>query len=142
MNREEIKKVIPHREPFLLVDEVTFIKKGERATGIKKIDLKEPWFKGHFPGYPIMPGVLTVESLAQLGAICLMEEGELPILGKIEKFSFKKPVFPGDELELEVNVAWKRKNAAKIHGVAMVKGEIVGEGDILAAIKRKEELRR
>ena len=142
MTKDKIKKIIPHREPFLLVDEVTFIKKGEVAKGLKKVRIDEPWFKGHFPDYPIMPGVLTVESIAQLGAICLMEGEELPILGKIERFFFKRPVFPGDTLELEVNVVWKRKNIAKIHGVARVKEEIVGEGDILAAIKKEKELRR
>ena len=112
LNQEQIKKIIPQREPFLMIDEVENYVPGESCTAYKKVREEEYYFKGHFPGNPIMPGVLIVESLAQTGAVAIlsMEEnkGKNALFGGIDKLRFKKQVVPGDTLKLEVKII-KRK---------------------------------
>ena len=107
LNKEEIKKIIPQREPFLMIDEIEDYIPGESATAYKNVETSEWYFKGHFPENPIMPGVLIVESLAQTGAVAILSleenKGKNALFGGIDKMKFKKTVVPGDRLKLEVN---------------------------------------
>ena len=106
LNLEQIKKIIPHREPFLLIDKVLELEPGKRVLAVKKLSNEEPWFRGHFPNYAVQPGVLTIEMLAQAGAVCVlsMEQnaGKIALFGGIEKARFKRPILPGDEVLLAV----------------------------------------
>ena len=138
LNKEEIKKIIPQREPFLMIDEIEEYTPGESAIGYKNVDESEWYFKGHFPGNPIMPGVLIAESLAQTGAIAIlsMEEnkGKNALFGGIDKMKFKKMVTPGDRLKLEVKII-KRKGPIGIgEAIATVEDKIVAKGELTFAI--------
>lgn len=138
LNKEEIKNIIPQREPFLMIDEVETYIPGQSATAYKYVDEKEYYFKGHFPGNPIMPGVLIVESLAQTGAVAIlsMEEnkGKNALFGGIDKIRFKKQVTPGDTLKLEVKII-KRKGPIGIgEAIATVDGKVVAKGELTFAI--------
>lgn len=137
-NKDEIKKIIPQREPFLMVDEIESYIPGQSAIGYKNVNNDEYYFKGHFPGNPVMPGVLIVESLAQTGAYAILSEeenkGKNAIFGGIEKMRFKRMVVPGDRLKLEVNII-KRKGPIGIgEGIASVNGEIAAKGEFTFAI--------
>lgn len=138
LNKEEIKKIIPQRDPFLMIDEVEEYVPGESAIAYKHVDENEYYFKGHFPGNPIMPGVLITESLAQAGAIAIlsMEEnkGKNALFGGIDKMKFKKMVVPGDNLKLEVKII-KRKGPIGIgEAIATVDGKIVAKGELTFAV--------
>lgn len=138
LNKEEIKKIIPQREPFLMIDEIEEYKPGESAIGYKNVDESEWYFKGHFPGNPIMPGVLIAESLAQTGAIAIlsMEEnkGKNALFGGIDKMKFKKMVTPGDRLKLEVKII-KRKGPIGVgEAIATVNEKVVAKGELTFAI--------
>ena len=138
LNKEQIKEIIPQREPFLMIDEVREFIAGKSATAIKYVNENEWYFKGHFPGNPIMPGVLITESLAQTGAVAIlsMEEnkGKNALFGGIDKMKFKKMVVPGDELKLEVNII-KRKGPIGVgEAIATVDGKIVAKGELTFAI--------
>lgn len=106
LNLEQIKKIIPHREPFLLIDKVLELEPGKRVVAVKKLSENEPWFKGHFPSYAVQPGVLTIEMLAQAGAVCVlsMEQhaGKIALFAGIDKARFKRQILPGDEITLVV----------------------------------------
>jgi len=138
LNKKEIKEIIPQREPFLMIDEVEEYTPGEKAIAYKNVDINEWYFKGHFPGKPIMPGVLIAESLAQAGAIAIlsMEEnkGKNALFAGIDKMKFKKMVVPGDRLKLEVNII-KRKGPIGVgEGIATVNGNLVAKGEFTFAI--------
>lgn len=138
LGKEEIEKIIPQRDPFLMIDEVEEYKPGKMAIAYKNVNENEWYFKGHFPKNPIMPGVLIVESLAQAGAIAIlsMEEnkGKNALFGGIERMKFKKMVVPGDKLKLEVNII-KRKGPIGIgEGIATVNGKIVAKGELTFAV--------
>lgn len=138
LNQEQIKKIIPQREPFLMIDEVENYVPGESCTAYKKVREEEYYFKGHFPGNPIMPGVLIVESLAQTGAVAIlsMEEnkGKNALFGGIDKLRFKKQVVPGDTLKLEVKII-KRKGPIGIgEAIATVDGKVAVKGELTFAI--------
>ena len=138
LNKEEIKKIIPQREPFLMIDEVEEYTPGESCTAYKKVREEEYYFKGHFPGNPIMPGVLIVESLAQTGAVAIlsMEEnkGKNALFGGIDKLRFKKQVVPGNVLKLEVKII-KRKGPIGIgEAIATVDGKLAVKGELTFAI--------
>ena len=138
LNKEGIKNIIPQREPFLMIDEVEEYVPGESAIAYKHVDGNEYYFKGHFPGNPIMPGVLIVESLAQTGAVAIlsMEEnkGKNALFGGIDKIRFKKQVVPGDILKLEVKII-KRKGPIGIgEAIATVDGKIVAKGELTFAV--------
>ncbi len=138
LNKEEIKKIIPQREPFLMIDEVEQYVPGESCTAYKKVREEEYYFKGHFPGNPIMPGVLIVESLAQTGAVAIlsMEEnkGKNALFGGIDKLRFKKQVVPGNVLKLEVKII-KRKGPIGIgEAIATVDGKLAVKGELTFAI--------
>lgn len=138
LNKEEIKEIIPQREPFLMIDEIEEYTPGESAIGYKNVDESEWYFKGHFPGNPIMPGVLIAESLAQTGAVSIlgMEEnkGKNALFGGIDKMKFKKQVVPGDTLKLEVKII-KRKGPIGIgEGIATVDGKLAAKGEFTFAV--------
>lgn len=138
LNKEQIKEIIPQREPFLMIDEIEEYTPGESAVGYKNVDESEWYFKGHFPGNPIMPGVLIAESLAQTGAIAIlsMEEnkGKNALFGGIDKMKFKKMVLPGDKLKLEVKII-KRKGPIGVgEAVATVNEKVVAKGELTFAI--------
>jgi len=138
LNIEEILTILPHRPPFLLVDRVLEIEDGVRAVGVKNVTMNEPFFVGHFPGRPIMPGVLIVEALAQVGAVALLRlpehAGKLVYFAGIDTMRFKKPVTPGDTLRLEVTLDKLRRRIGKGHGIATVDGTVVAEGDLMFAV--------
>ncbi len=135
----EILKILPHRYPFLLIDRVLELRRKERIVAIKNVTINEPFFNGHFPGLPIMPGVLIVEAIAQAGGALLLTEVEdrndkVMVFTGIERAKFRRPVSPGDQLRIEVEVmAWRaipRMVAVKMHGVASVAGKRVAEATV------------
>ncbi len=133
-----IRTIIPHRYPFLLIDTIVELSPGERAVGIKNVTANEPFFQGHFPDYPVMPGVLIVEAIAQVGAVAMLSqpdrEGQLALFAGIEKVRFKRQVKPGDSLRLEVELGQIRRNIGSGTGTATVNGEIACRGDFLFAL--------
>ncbi|GIV98263.1 MAG: 3-hydroxyacyl-[acyl-carrier-protein] dehydratase FabZ [Herpetosiphonaceae bacterium] len=135
---EEILEIIPHRYPFLLVDRIVELEPGVRAVGIKQVTINEPFFQGHFPGRPIMPGVLIVEALAQAGAVAVLSEpenkGKIPFFTGIDGVRFRKPVVPGDTLRLEMRMDRMRRNIGKGTGIATVDGQTVAEGSFMFAL--------
>lgn len=138
LNKEEIKKIIPQRDPFLMIDEVEEYVPGESAIAYKHVDENEYYFKGHFPGNPIMPGVLIVESLAQTGAVAILSmkenQGKNALFGGIDKLRFKKTVVPGDTLKLEVKII-KRKGPIGIgEAIATVNDKILAKGELTFAV--------
>ncbi len=136
---EDIKRVIPHRYPFLLVDRITGLKVGESAVGIKNVTGNEEFFNGHFPDTPVMPGVLIVEALAQVAGVCLLSmtnnQGKTPFFMGLDQVKFRKPVFPGDQLELSIQVLKLRGNTGKVEARASVDGQIHVEGILSFFIK-------
>lgn len=139
---DEIKKILPHRYPFLLVDRVIEVEDGVRAVGIKNVSANEPFFQGHFPDYPIMPGVLIVEALAQVAGIAVLHAGQkdnmLTLYAGIDKCRFKDQVRPGDQLRLESEIVRFRAGFAKAKGVASVDGQVVCEAEMMFALKEAE----
>jgi 3-hydroxyacyl-[acyl-carrier-protein] dehydratase len=140
---EEIKAIIPHRYPFLLVDRIEELEEGVRAVGIKNVTINEPFFQGHFPEYAVMPGVLIVEALAQVGAVAmLMKEenrGRIGFLAGIDNFRFKQQVRPGDTLRLEVEITRLKGAIGKGTGRATVDGKLAAEGELMFALGEKKE---
>ena len=134
----EIQRIIPHRYPFLLVDRVIELEPGQRAVGIKNVTMGDPFFQGHFPGYPVMPGVLIVEALAQVGAVGLLTtdqfKGQLALFAGIEKVRFKRQVKPGDTLRLEVDLGQVRRGIGTGTGTATVAGELACRGEFMFAV--------
>ncbi|HTE87067.1 MAG TPA: 3-hydroxyacyl-ACP dehydratase FabZ [Dehalococcoidia bacterium] len=133
-----ILATLPHRYPFLLVDRVLEVEAGRRAVGLKNVSLNDWFFQGHFPGRPIMPGVLIIEALAQLVAIALLtetgNEGQIPYFAGIDACRFRRPVVPGDVLRLEAELTRARARVGKGHGRATVDGQLVAEADMLFAL--------
>lgn len=138
----EIKSYIPHRYPFLLVDKIIDIEE-KKIVGIKNVTVNEPFFQGHFPDHPVMPGVLIVEALAQTcGVLVLKREenkGKLAYFASINNAKFRKPVFPGDVLRLEIEVTKHRSKVVQAHGVAKVGDDVAAEADVLFSIVETEE---
>ena len=138
LNKEEIKKIIPQREPFLMIDEVEEFIPGESAIAYKNVNENEGYFKGHFPGNPIMPGVLITEALAQTGAVAIlsMEEnkGKNALFGGIDKLRFKKQVIPGDVLKLEVKIIKTKGPVGIGEAIATVDGKVTAKGELTFAI--------
>lgn len=135
----EIMEMIPHRYPFLLIDRVRDIVAGERAVGIKNVTINEPFFEGHFPGHPIMPGVLIVEAMAQTSAVLVVDtmgkkENRVVYFMTIDQARFRKPVMPGDQLELTVTKERSRGNVWKFKGEAHVAGRLMAEAVFSAMI--------
>ena len=142
-DQSAIKRILPHRYPFLLVDKIVEIELGKRIVGIKNVTVNEPFFIGHFPGHPIMPGVLICEAIGQTGGIMLLDgsadpEENIVYLMGLDKVKFRKPVLPGDQLVMEVDLLALKKSFCKIAGKAYVNGEIVCELEMTAAIMKKD----
>ena len=138
-----IRELIPHRYPFLLVDRIEEVEPGVRAVGIKNVTQNEPFFEGHFPDYPVMPGVLIVEALAQVGAVGVMAKeefrGKLALFAGIDGVRFRRQVIPGDVLRLEVEISRLRGSAGRGKGSATVNGERVCEADLMFAFADRVE---
>ena len=138
LKKEEIKKIIPQREPFLMIDEVEEYTAGESAIAYKNVKEEEWYFKGHFPGNPIMPGVLIAESLAQTGAVAILSleenQGKNALFGGIDKMKFKKMVVPGDRLKLEVKIIKQKGPIGVGEAIATVEGKIVARGELTFAV--------
>jgi UDP-3-O-[3-hydroxymyristoyl] N-acetylglucosamine deacetylase/3-hydroxyacyl-[acyl-carrier-protein] dehydratase len=139
---EDIMRVLPHRYPFLLVDRILEIEENKRVVGIKNVTINEPFFQGHFPGHPIMPGVLIVEAMAQVGGMLLlgpMEDPESKVVYfmSLDNVRFRKPVRPGDQIVFEVEIIQIRGKIAKTRGVARVDGEVVAEAEMAAMVRDK-----
>lgn len=137
---EKILEILPHRWPFVMVDRVTEVIPHQRIRGHKSVSMNEPWFMGHFPKHPIMPGVLILESLAQIGGILAYASEPfdastslLYFLG-IDKAKFRRPVVPGDRLDLEVSIIHHRTNVWKLRGEASVDGTLCAQGELLASV--------
>ncbi len=138
-----IMRIIPHRYPFLLVDKIIEFEPGSSITGIKNVTINEPFFQGHFPGHPIMPGVLILEGMAQAGGIMLLNQLDNPqdyvaYFASIDNVKFRKPVLPGDTLRYEMKVLSLKKSLSKMHGEAFVGKDKVAEGDFMAMLQEKE----
>lgn len=142
---KKILQVIPHRYPFLLVDKITELKPGEKAAGLKNVTINEPFFQGHFPGEPIMPGVLIVEALAQVGAVAVLSMPEnankLALFTGINNFRFKQMVKPGDQLELEVEMTKMRGGLGKGEAKAVVEGKTAASGELWFAVVDRDKLK-
>ncbi len=138
LNKEEIKQIIPQREPFLMIDEVEEYKAGESAVAYKYVNEEEWYFKGHFPGNPIMPGVLITESLAQTGAVAILSleenKGKNALFGGIDKMKFKKMVVPRDKLKLEVKIIKKKGPIGVGEAIATVEDKVVAKGELTFAL--------
>ena len=135
---QEIEKLLPHRYPFLLVDRILELE-DMRVVGIKNVTINEPHFTGHFPGYPVMPGVLIIEAMAQVAGVMVLSripdrEKKLVFLATIEEAKFRKPVNPGDQLRLEVNILRLKPSVAKMHCEATVDGARVAEADLVCTL--------
>lgn len=140
----EIQKILPHRYPFLLVDRVLEYEKLKRVVAIKQVTANEPFFQGHFPGMPVMPGVLQIEALAQTGAILILNEiddrdNKIPFFTGIENARFRRPVVPGDTLTLTVEALRVGSKIQKMRGVATVDGQVTAEAEILCVIANRSD---
>ncbi|ANS76132.1 3-hydroxyacyl-[acyl-carrier-protein] dehydratase FabZ [Paenibacillus yonginensis] len=138
MDVREIQQIIPHRPPFLLVDRILEMEPGKRAVGIKNVTINEPFFTGHFPEYPVMPGVLITEALAQVGATAILtledNKGKIGFLAGLDGFRFRGQVVPGDTLRLEVEIIRVKGSIGKGKAVAKVEDKVVAEGEIMFAL--------
>jgi 3-hydroxyacyl-[acyl-carrier-protein] dehydratase len=141
---KDIIKILPHRHPFLFVDMITELEVGERVVGIKNVTINEYFFTGHFPGKPIMPGVLVIEAMAQVGGILarlsepesMTNKGDKAIyFVAIDKVRFRKPIFPGDQIIFELTAMRKGSRIWKMKGKAMVNKEIAAEAELVAALR-------
>jgi UDP-3-O-[3-hydroxymyristoyl] N-acetylglucosamine deacetylase/3-hydroxyacyl-[acyl-carrier-protein] dehydratase len=139
---EDIMRVLPHRYPFLFVDRILEIEENKRIVGLKNVTINEPFFEGHFPGHPVMPGVLIIEAMAQVGGMLLMgsvkdAESKVVYFMSLDNVKFRRPVKPGDQIRFELDVIQIRGPVCKMHGVGKVDGEVVAEADMAAMVRDK-----
>lgn len=140
----ELLDVLPHRYPILLVDKILEInEEGTKCRGLKNVTINEPFFQGHYPGNPIMPGVLIIESMAQVGAALLMKNpalaGRIPLIGSIENVKFRRMVRPGDQLIHDIEILWVKGNVGKMDAVATVDGEVAAKMVMLFKLSEKDK---
>jgi beta-hydroxyacyl-ACP dehydratase FabZ len=141
LNIEEIRELLPHRYPMLLVDRILDMNE-TRIVGIKNVSMNEPFFMGHFPDFPVMPGVLIIEAMAQVAGVLVLKSlggrnEKLVLLASVEEAKFRKPVIPGDQLKIEMTVERRKATVAKMRGVATVDGHIVAEAVVMCKLADK-----
>jgi beta-hydroxyacyl-ACP dehydratase FabZ len=141
---QEILKILPHRYPMLLVDRILEWEDGKRIVGLKNVTANEPHFQGHFPGAPVMPGVMIIEAMAQCGAVLFLKdlddrEEKLFYFGGIDKARFRRPVVPGDQLILELEVLQQRAQSARLRGIGRVDGKVVAEAEMMSIMADRPE---
>lgn len=139
MEVEKILELLPHRYPFLLVDRVLEVQGTQKIVGLKNVTFNEPFFQGHFPGHPVMPGVLIIEAMAQTGGLLLMDQipdraSKVVYFMALDNVKFRKPVVPGDQLRMEVEMLQFRGKVARMKGTALVDGKIAAEAEMLAGV--------
>lgn len=139
----EIRRILPHRYPMLLVDRIIELEP-ERVVGIKNVTANEPFFNGHFPDFPVMPGVLIIEAMAQTAGVLVLSsmpdrEKKLVLLASVEYAKFRRPVVPGDQLRIEMNVLKRKTSVAKMAGRATVDGVLVAEAEVMCKLADKDE---
>lgn len=138
----DIQKILPHRSPFLLVDRITELEPMKRATGIKNVTMTELHFQGHFPGNPIMPGVLILEAMAQVGGVAMLypeeNRGKVTFFAAMENVRFRRPIVPGDQLKMTAELIKMRGSIGKLHCEAYVEDQMVAQGDFTFALKMPE----
>lgn len=134
----QIQEIIPHRQPFLLIDRILELEPGKRAVGLKNVTMNEPYFAGHFPGFPVMPGVLILEALAQVGAAAILgleeNKGKIGLFAGVDEFRWRGQVTPGDTLTLEVEIIRLKGPVGKGQACAKVDGKVVAEGVLMFAL--------
>ena len=142
LDTQAIRDILPHRYPMLLVDRIIELE-AERIVGIKNVTLNEPFFQGHFPDFPVMPGVLIVEAMAQVAGVLVLREiadrkNKVVFLASIEQAKFRRPVLPGDQLRIEMKVGKRKASVAKMYGQATVDGVVVAEAEVLCKLADRE----
>ena len=139
----EIQKILPHRPPMLLVDRIIELEPFKSATGIKNVTMNEPHFLGHFPGHPIMPGVLILEAMAQVGGVAMLypeeHRGKIALFGGMENVKFKRPVVPGDQMVMKAHLLKVHGDFGKLHAEVFVDEQFAAQGDFTFALKRPEK---
>jgi 3-hydroxyacyl-[acyl-carrier-protein] dehydratase len=142
LSTEEIRAILPHRYPFLLVDRILELEPGKRAVGLKNVTINEEFFEGHFPGHAVMPGVLVLEAMAQVGGVMLLSmtgnSGKIAYFGRMDKVRFRKPVLPGDTLISETELDWSRGRTGKVKATGRVNNQIVAEGEFIFALVERD----
>jgi 3-hydroxyacyl-[acyl-carrier-protein] dehydratase len=136
-----IREILPHRFPMLLVDSIIELE-AERIVGIKNVTVNEPFFAGHFPDFPVMPGVLIIEAMAQVAGVLVLKQipdrhKKLVLLASVEQAKFRRPVFPGDQLRIEMKVTRRKASVAKMYGTATVDGNVVAEAEVMCKLADK-----
>lgn len=139
MDIEQVMQYLPHRYPFLLIDKVTELELGKSITAVKNVTINEPFFQGHYPGHPIMPGVLLIEAMAQVGGLLLMDavedpEGKVVYFMSLDNVKWRRPVTPGDTVVFDVEMLQFRRGICKMRGVGLVDGQVVTEADLMARV--------
>ena len=140
----DIQKILPHRPPFLLVDRILELEPGKRIVGLKNVTMNEPFFVGHFPNYPVMPGVLIIEAMAQTGGVLALRDetigsNKLVLFASIENAKFRRPVLPGDQLRLELEVLQRHTSFARMKGKALVDGKVAAQAVLICKIAEREK---